>query len=581
MASLQASCILFAKPSKLFTYHSFQVSCNAKKASSQDVETSQGRIDRRNVLIGLGGLYGASNLVSNPLAYADTVKSESEKCTDPVKPDFKNCGTAYAENDPLNINCCPPDSDNIIDYELPRPPQRLRVRQPAHMVGKEYIAKYEEAVRLMKELDKTNPNDPRGFMQQANVHCAYCNGPHEQVGHKGLDFQVHESWLFFPFHRWYLYFYERILGSLIGDPDFALPYWNWDHPAGMTMPPIFDNPRSPLYDAVRDPNNRGSAVVNLNYTSSEPTNDLTLVANNLRTMNSEMITSVNNTLQFMGAPYCDGSNPRPGMGTSERGSHTAIHIWVGTKDKTEEHKYNEDLGNFYSAGRDPLFYCHHGNVDRMWTIWRELDTPVRKDITSPNYLNAQFLFYDENARLVRVKVADCVDQEKMGYTYQYMPIPWLCYRPPKEEAEAKARIMKISDIPNVAAVLPITLKNTVRVLVPKSAKGKVSEQLVIEDIERDTTKFIKFDVFVNDEDEDFEALDRAEYAGTFAQVPHRTKNEKSKSSISLDLTQLYDNIDVTDDDTIVVTIVPRSNGEDITIGGIKIVPASSESNDDY
>ncbi|CAI9772371.1 unnamed protein product [Fraxinus pennsylvanica] len=575
MASLQASCTLFAKPSKSFTYPHFQVSCNAKKPSSQDAETSQVRIDRRNVLVGLGGLYGASNLVSNPLAYADPVQP----------PDFKKCGNAFdiGTGDPLKVNCCPPISDDIIDYELPPPPHRLRIRQPAHMVGKDYIAKYEEAIRRMKELDKTNPNDPRGFKQQANIHCAYCNGPHDQVGHKDLDFQVHESWLFFPFHRWYLYFYERILGKLIDDPHFALPYWNWDHPKGMTMPPIFDNPCSPLYDAVRDPNNRASAVVDLNYRSSAPTNDLRQVDINLRTINSEMITGVNNNLQFMGAPYCDGSCPRPGMGTLERGSHTAIHIWVGTKDKTGEHKYNEDLGNFYSAGRDPLFYCHHANVDRMWTIWRTLSTPVRKDITSPNYLNAQFLFYDENARLVRVKVANCVDHKKMGYKYHYMPTLWRHYSPPKKQA--KARIMeKISDIPKVAAVLPITLKNTVRVLVPKSAKGKVSEQLVIEDIEKDTTKFIKFDVFVNDEDDDLGELDRAEYAGTFAQVPHKTKNKTSKSSISLDLTQLYDYVDVTDDDTIVVTIVPRSNGEDITIGCIKIVPVPSEdeveSNDD-
>ena len=31
--------------------------------------------------------------------------------------------------------------------------------------------------------------------------------------------------------RFYLYFHERILGKLIGDDTFALPFWNWTRPA--------------------------------------------------------------------------------------------------------------------------------------------------------------------------------------------------------------------------------------------------------------------------------------------------------------------------------------------------------------
>ncbi|MFS7947023.1 putative catechol oxidase [Helianthus anomalus] len=43
-------------------------------------------------------------------------------------------------------------------------------------------------------------------------------------GFPDIEIQIHNSWLFFPFHRWYLYFYERILGKLINDPTFALPF---------------------------------------------------------------------------------------------------------------------------------------------------------------------------------------------------------------------------------------------------------------------------------------------------------------------------------------------------------------------
>ncbi|PIN11267.1 hypothetical protein CDL12_16134 [Handroanthus impetiginosus] len=514
------------------------------------------------MLLGLGGLYGAANLISDQQAFAAPIQP----------PEFKVCGEAHdvETGDPLDVNCCPPVTDKIIDYKLP-PVTKLRVRPPAHKVTKEYLAKYEEAMRRMRALDKDDPTDPRGFMQQANIHCAYCNGAHDQVGFKDLDLQVHECWLFFPFHRWYLYFYERILGKLIDDPNFTLPFWNWDNPKGMRMPKIFDNETSPLYDANRNQSNRPPAIIDLGLTGI--TDDVQKVVNNLTIMHSEMIRSVNSTIDFMGQPYKAGSLPRPGMGTSERGSHTAVHVWVGDP---RNDPYHEDMGNFYSTGRDPLFYCHHSNVDRMWSIWRTLKTDVPKDLNEPDFLNASFLFYDENKQLVRVKVADCIDHTKMGYDYEKVDTPWLKYKPTKKAAKAKIQNLA-SNAQSAEGLFPLTLKKITRVLIPKSAKGKADEVLVLENIEYDTKKFIKFDVFVNDEDDNADELDRAEYAGTFAQVPHKTKNKKGKSNITLRLTELYDDIDVADDDTVVVTLIPRSNGEHVSIGDIKITPSPPRS----
>ncbi|KAL0443692.1 UNVERIFIED_CONTAM: Polyphenol oxidase II, chloroplastic [Sesamum latifolium] len=532
MASLPYSCTVLttnsrpsskpfsAKPSQLPTdsrrSHCFHVSCNG---GTNQNPSAEGTVDRRNLLLGLGGLYGAANLVSDSQAYAAPIEP----------PEFKNCGVArdVQSNKILDVNCCPPVTDKVIDYKLP-PVTNLRTRPAAHRVSKEYIAKFEEAIRRMKALDKDDPTDPRGFMQQANIHCAYCNGAHDQVGFKDLDLQVHNSWLFFPFHRWYLYFYERILGKLIDDPTFSLPFWNWDNPKGMQMPRIFDKTGSPLYNVNRDQIHRPPALLDLSL--SNISDDLQVVVNNLSVMYNEMIRSVNSTLDFMGQPYRKGDNPSPGMGSSERGSHIAAHVWVGNPNNT----YGEDMGNFYSAGRDILFYCHHGNVDRMWSIWRTLKTDVPKDITDPDFLNAAFLFYDEN------KAARACAQKAEG-------------------------------------LFPLTLKKITRVLVPKSAKGKADEVLVLENIETDATQYVKFDVFVNDEDDNAKELDKAEYAGTFAQVPHKTKSKKDISNINLRLTELYEDIDIDDDDTIVVTLVPRSNGDNVTIGGIKIIPSPPKS----
>ncbi|KAH0642698.1 hypothetical protein KY289_033672 [Solanum tuberosum] len=156
---------------------------------------------RRNVLLGLGGLYGASNLA--PLASASPIPA----------PNLKSCGKAIKtqSTEEVGYTYCPPTPDdwnNIPYYKFP-PIYKLRKQRPvAQDVTEEYIAKYQLATQRMMDLDK---KDPRSFMQQANIHCAYCNGAYK-FGDDVL--QVHFNWLFFPFHRWYLYFYERILGKL-------------------------------------------------------------------------------------------------------------------------------------------------------------------------------------------------------------------------------------------------------------------------------------------------------------------------------------------------------------------------------
>ncbi|KAK9931665.1 hypothetical protein M0R45_018935 [Rubus argutus] len=144
-----------------------------------------------------------------------------------------------------------PNTTTIIDYKLPNNPGPLRTRLAAQNVAKDpvYLAKYKKAIELMRALPD---DDPRSFAQQAMVHCSYCDGGYPMAGFSDLEIQVHYCWLFFPFHRWYLYFFEKIMGKLIDDPTFALPFWNWDAPAGMYIPSIFTDTTSSLYDQYRN-----------------------------------------------------------------------------------------------------------------------------------------------------------------------------------------------------------------------------------------------------------------------------------------------------------------------------------------
>ncbi|XP_051135581.1 polyphenol oxidase I, chloroplastic-like [Andrographis paniculata] len=534
---------------------SLTVRCTDDNQYNIQTSPAAGQVDRRHLLMGIGGLYGAA--------------AAPASATPITAPDFSKCGVATNLNtsQPLKDNCCPPLSSEIIDYKLPTA-GGLRLRPAAHLAGKEYWAKYAKAVELMKALPA---DDPRNFMQQANVHCAYCNLTYPQTpaaGDSDLKLQIHNCWHFFPWHRWYLYFYERILSKLIDDPSFALPFWNWDNPDGVVLPEAFVEKNSPLYNPRRNPEHLPPAMADLAYSSSKPTNPKKVIKNNLSVMHREMVRRVWRLQDFYGAKYVAGSSPDPGPGAVERGSHIALHVWVG-----ENTTGGEDMGNFYSTARDSVFFSHHANVDRLWTVWRGLRGTKKKEFTDSDWLDAEFQFYDEHARLVRVRVADALENERMGYAYQEVDLPWLKNRLLARKKKSKAAAGAAYRAGE--KVFPAKLDKVVRAVVkrPKKSREKEEEEeelLVIEGIEADTGRFVKFDVFVNDEEEAAGDLDKAEYAGCYSHVPHRNSG-RIKTMIRLGLSELLEDLEAEEDDKILVSLVPRDGGEDITIGGVKIV----------
>ncbi|KAL0321709.1 UNVERIFIED_CONTAM: Aureusidin synthase [Sesamum calycinum] len=220
----------------------------------------------------------------------------------------------------------------VTDY-IPSPTATTCVRRPVHTAnGRDNMVKYRKAVELMKQLPAS---DPRGFMQQANVHCAYCNGGYNQEGYSNVKFEVHRSWLFFPFHRWYLYFYERICRKLLQDETFALPFWNYDSPSGMEIPAMFNDSSSSLYDSLRNQDHLPPAVVDLNgdflVTGIPP--EKTQIDYNLNLMYKQMITNATTPRLFFGQPYRAGDdNPtrsRSGSGSIEIAPHNTVHAWAG------------------------------------------------------------------------------------------------------------------------------------------------------------------------------------------------------------------------------------------------------------
>nr|ABM68052.1 polyphenol oxidase [Trifolium pratense] len=557
-------------------YH--QIACTSNDTNQNSPkEQEQKSSPRRNVLIGIGGLYGATTLTNNnSLAFGAPV---------PI-PDLTKC-VIPPEKSPVSSSCCPPFSADIIDFKFPSF-EKLRVRPAAQLVNDDYFRKYDEALKLMRALPD---DDPRSFFQQANIHCAYCVGGYTQKGYPGLELSVHKSWLFLAFHRWYIYFYERILGSLINDPTFAIPFWNWDAPDGMQIPSIFTNPNSSLYDPKRDPKHQPPTIIDLNYSKSKedptdpnydpnfPPSAEQQIKDNLTLMYKQMITNSKTCIQFHGSPYRAGQAPDPGAGQLEINPHNHIHVWCGDPNQ----KNREDMGHFYSSGRDPLFYALHANVDRLWSIWKTLGGK-RKDPTDDDWLETEFLFYDENKNLVKVKVKDGLDGEKLGYVYQDRDLPWKNCKPePSSRVKSKGKLLTQRPSRKFVDKFPIVLDSVVSTIVKRPKKSRSSKEkedeeeiLVIDGIEFDSNIEVKFDVIVNDEDDKVIGVGNTEFAGTFVSLLHghnHENNKKKKNTVTclrLGLTDLLEDLKADDDDSIVVTLIPRYGGDGVKISGIKI-----------
>ncbi|KAL5547187.1 hypothetical protein UlMin_006874 [Ulmus minor] len=128
---------------------------------------------------------------------------------------------------------------------------------------------------------------------------------------------------------------------------------------------------------------------------------------------------------------------------------------------------------------------------------------------------------------------------------------------------------------------PITLDKVVSTVVarPKKSRSKKEkddeeEVLVIGGIQFDRNVAVKFDVYVNDEDQESPSgADKAEFAGSLVNVPHsqgRGKAKEMTTTLRLGLTDLLEDVGAEDDESVVVTLVPKEGVGQVTVGRIGI-----------
>lgn len=416
-------------------------------------------IDRRNLLKGLGSAAAAGASMSFDLRQSAIAQENPVDCS------------------PIGVRGKTPKPFKT-DSSLP-----VRIRKSAFDLSGQEIDRLKAAYAALRNLAQDKPNDPRGWLRQGHVHCWYCGGGDN--GRAGEE--IHGSWLFFPWHRAYLFFHERILCKLIRDDTFALPYWDWDSEGRQTFPSAYGDPSdraNPLFDMLR---------------SARPGSGIPSAVISPRSLSLTMNAATANL--FLGSQ----NNT---MGAMERQPHGAVHIW--TADTTMRSARN-DMGILATASQDPVFFAHHGNIDRLWSVWLSL-SPQHRNFVSPTWRTHAWQFYDENSVWTQIQISDVLDTQN-SLRYDYQPPskkPIWTFTPRREPSIATAEA-PTAEPPLVVASAPQGIELgaapvTQTVAIPKPLESKISALsadsapeyvLHVEDIEVPGDRQAFFNVFLN------------------------------------------------------------------------------------
>lgn len=312
--------------------------------------------------------------------------------------------------------------------------------------GKQMLAKYAQAVAMMKALPDS---DPKSWTFQWYMHSVpfLRNGvatdkamelmrvfpaasPAKQLAIDAWETcQAHHQGdvedYFLPWHRLFVGYFEKIIRNVLADSTFTLPYWDYTiaDTAGMSpihgiIPDEFRMQNHPvfgsLYVAERRSQVNAGAPIHQGL-SVDPLNLDDLTADT-----------------YQGdAGFCsllDGN------------LHGTVHVRVGN---------SFNMGRVPFAGRDPIFWLHHCNIDRLWASWNAAGN-------SNPMLNQIFVFADADGNRVEGNVGSVMDMSTMDYKYdrlESVPQP-----PPPDEAVAKtARIIASTVKTTEADAEPIKL----------------------------------------------------------------------------------------------------------------------------
>jgi hypothetical protein len=222
----------------------------------------------------------------------------------------------------------------------------------------------------------------------------------------------HGNLQFLPWHRMYLKYFERVMRKTSGDPNFALPYWDYydDVTAGgnILLPKLVRNGAAAwMIDTFRTPGlNASTTSIDEGDGSAEQAFDFTNFAN------------FSSTLE--GQP------------------HGSMHCGTGWDCQAP------DIGRVPMAGWDPVFYMHHANIDRLWQCWMVKKANgaqinlawAKANLGMPqSWFDQVWNFVDENGAPVSMKTSQLFEPGGIDYVYDQTTN---CVPPPPPVPEAVA-----------------------------------------------------------------------------------------------------------------------------------------------
>jgi tyrosinase len=203
-------------------------------------------------------------------------------------------------------------------------PRALRHRRSARRLTAGQLADLRRAIAAVQGID-----DDRGFQYWAGIH--------------GLPLPiscVHHQELFLPWHRAYLYLFEKTLQDRV--PGVTLPWWDWtNHAEG--IPAAYakrkaDGRKNSLFDSPIQP--AGRETPSQTRTSRAPGAPAGLPS-------SAEVQAVLENRDFFT------------FQTQLESIHDGVHVWTGGT-----------MGDIPVAAYDPLFWAHHCMIDRLWYLWQ-------------------------------------------------------------------------------------------------------------------------------------------------------------------------------------------------------------------
>ena len=386
-------------------------------------------------------------------------------------------------------------------------------------------------------------SDPTSYGFQANIHGTFdtATTPQEIQSWNNCE---HGTYYFLSWHRMYLYFFDRILRAASGDSSLVLPYWNWTDPAQRTLPVAFRDPASasnPLYlapparPAELDAGTAslGPGIVDFSAAFADMAFD-----------------SPSGSGASFGGQVASPMHQTGPHSAIEQQPHDVIHVALGGL-----------MRNPNTASKDPIFWLHHANIDRLWSRWLALGGG-RTNPTDAAWLNTQFTFYDEAGHAVYLTGAEIVDTiGQLNYRYDddsllgrrlfrrspvtrdFTETPPLAAAGsiasavPREEMATSApstdshRIELAGTTARVHVPLNVNTSSRLRALGEKNAPHQVL--LRLDDIRYDTSSGVYYEVYVSPAVGEKLDIDSPHYIGNlslFGLKPHAKPEQPAPST---------------------------------------------------